>query len=128
MQQLLDDYVKGATINSVNFINDIVPIKLTRSRENGPTTIKINIAAKKALQLAITKTHIPTLSKNIDCRLVGFIVHTGSATEGHYFSYINRAGQWRLYNDDRVEKVAIDQAEQAAEQAYLFFYKKRLKS
>ena len=57
------------------------------------------------------------------CRLAGLIVHSGSATEGHYVAYINQNGQWRLYGDARVQKVA-PAAEQEAERAYLYFYSK----
>ena len=122
MSQLLNDYAKEMLIKPENFLNGVVPIKLNRSEANGPTTIKINTVVKRALQLTITKTHIPSLSNDLNCQLAGFIVHSGPATGGHYFAYINRSGQWRLYNDDQVQKVAISQAEQAAEQAYLFFY------
>jgi ubiquitin C-terminal hydrolase len=54
------------------------------------------------------------------CWLAGLIVHSESATEGHYVAYINQNGQWRLYGDARVQKVA-PAAEQAAESAYYIF-------
>jgi ubiquitin C-terminal hydrolase len=57
--------------------------------------------------------------------LIGFVHHSGvSADSGHYVAYIQKKGQWKLYNDARVEKVEPAQAEQAAGSAYLYFYSK----
>ena len=61
---------------------------------------------------------------SINYSLQGFVVHCGdSLHSGHYVAYINRGGQWRLYNDDHVSDVTLDQTEQAAAQAYLYFYR-----
>ena len=122
MQQLLDDYAGDAAVTPTNFLNQVIPIKLNKLDGNGKSVIRINTVVKEPLTLAITRVHIPALTKDLDCQLMGFIVHTGSASGGHYFSYINLAGQWKLYNDSTVKQVTLNEAEQAAEQAYLYFY------
>ncbi len=124
MPDLLDHYASSATISSINFLNDIIPIKLNRLDTDGRALIMLNTVVQQALKLTITKTHIPALSRNMCCRLDGVIVHLGSETRGHYFTYINRNGQWKLYDDARVEKVTPAQAEEAAKSAYLYFYSK----
>jgi hypothetical protein len=103
-----------------DFLNHIVPVKLTR---NGNGKTKINTVAKQALQLTIKSAQITALPQDRHCRLAGFIVHAGSVTGGHYFSYINQGGQWRLYNDASISQVTPAAAEKAAEQAYLYFYR-----
>jgi len=124
IQQLLDTYAGVANINAIDFINNVIPIKLSRVdlSSSGIGPIKINTVVKEALKLTMTPTHTPWLTKDLNCQLMGLIVHTGSASGGHYFSYINLGGQWKLYNDDRVKVVTIGEVEQAAEQAYLYFY------
>jgi len=126
MSQLLDNYatvpqINPATVPRIDPKNfrGIIPIKLERN-ENGKT--KNNTIVKQALQLTITNRHIPALPQDIHCRLVGFIVHDGSANRGHYFTYIHQNGEWKLYSDAWVRKVTPAQAEQAAEGAYLYFY------
>lgn len=37
--------------------------------------------------------------------LIGIIMHTGTATNGHYFSYVKRANRWYLCNDTVIEEV-----------------------
>jgi ubiquitin C-terminal hydrolase len=53
------------------------------------------------------------------CRLVGFVVHSGSTTSGYYVTYMRRNRQWRLYDDSVVSQFILQAAEQTAEQAYL---------
>jgi Ubiquitin carboxyl-terminal hydrolase len=124
MSQLLDDYATNRPIDATNFLDDIIPIKLNKLDSSGNKIIRIKTIVQQALRLTITKTHIQALSQDMQCRLDGFIVHSGSANGGHYFTYIQKNGQWRLYNDERVEKVTPAQAEKAAEGAYLYFYSK----
>jgi uncharacterized UBP type Zn finger protein len=122
MRTLLDDYAAECTISSGSFFNDIVPIKLNRRDYDSRNSIKINTAVKGALQLTITTAHIPALLRDMHCRLDGFIVHAGSSHEGHYFTYIKKNGRWKLYSDDKVREVLLEQAEKAAERACLYFY------
>lgn len=56
-------------------------------------------------------------------KLIGFVIHFGTARGGHYVTYIQRAGQWKLYNDAEVINVTAAHATAAAEQGYLYFYR-----
>jgi ubiquitin C-terminal hydrolase len=59
-------------------------------------------------------------------RLQGFIVHSGGDTihAGHYMAYIDRSGQWKRYDDACVQKVTQEEVKKAAQQAYLYFYRR----
>jgi hypothetical protein len=128
MSELLDAYAAAYQIDPAKCLNHIIPIKLNRNDDSNPEspgTAKINTVVQKALELKITQQHIPMLSKKeINYRLNGFIVHSGSGSQGHYFTYINQNGQWKLYDDARVQKVSPAEAKKAAESAYLYFYRK----
>ena len=61
-------------------------------------------------------------------QLHGFIIHTGeSGGSGHYFAYtLESDGQWYCLNDDRVEKIGIDNPELKKHQdtGVVYLYKK----
>jgi ubiquitin C-terminal hydrolase len=57
--------------------------------------------------------------------LVALIEHQGATfSGGHYVSYVKSDAQWYKYNDSSVSEVSDKEAEQVAESAYLYFYKK----
>lgn len=116
MLQLFND--SSHVITPENLRNNIVPIKVDRN-SNGT---KSDTNVKKVLSLTVTAQQLPSLSQAMACQLVGFIVHSGSATSGHYVAYIQRNGQWKLYNDAAVSYVTLKEVEQTAGQASLYFY------
>ncbi len=121
MSHLIANYTSGEDIDPANFLNNIVPIKLARN-DNAQ---KVETAVIKTLQLTITNKHIPSLLQEMFCRLVGFIVHNGdSAHAGHYTACIQQAGQWKLYNDEKVTYIIQEEAERYARQGYLYFYRR----
>jgi Ubiquitin carboxyl-terminal hydrolase len=65
-------------------------------------------------------------ASDLHCRLQGFVVHSSGGDtihSGHYVAYVNQSGQWKQYNDACVHKVTQKDAEEAAQQAYLYFYR-----
>ena len=63
--------------------------------------------------------------RDADYTLVGFVVHYGTTLRsGHYTAYVLQNGQWRHYNDAAVRCVDVPAATLAAQQGYLFFYRR----
>lgn len=62
--------------------------------------------------------------EDISYTLAAFIEHIGSSPKnGHYVTYVKKGDKWTLYNDSKVTQVTAQEAEKAAEGAYLYFYK-----
>jgi uncharacterized UBP type Zn finger protein len=104
----------------------ILPIQLVRMRYNAATktALKINAAIADPFNLTIKKEYIEGNSQDLQYELVGCIAHHGNTVNsGHYVAYIKEGGQWRLYNDQAVSEVTIAEVEEAAQKAYIFFYK-----
>jgi ubiquitin C-terminal hydrolase len=107
-------YGKMLPINLLRFHYDI----------NTDSTSKITQQVYAPFKLIVKKEHI--LGSNIDLyyELVGFIRHIGTTKDsGHYVAYIKVDGQWILYNDNNASEVSDSDAEAAATEAYMYFYK-----
>ena len=64
-----------------------------------------------------------SVGKDLHYTLQGFVHHIGSSPHsGHYVAYIHQSGEWKCYDDETVTNITLEQAEEYAEQAYLFFY------
>jgi len=102
----------------------LLPIQLHRFRND---LSKIDTAITNTMHLTIPARIQYNPNRHpvdINYELQGFIVHEGTTMRfGHYVAYIQQAGQWKLYDDSSVTKVTPEQAERAAEQAYLYFYR-----
>ena len=77
----------------------------------------------------IMEIMLPTEGENSQFVLNGFIYHQGSTMRyGHYIAYAKREEQWWCFNDSRVYPITEEQAEEMAEKAYIFSYKKKVSS
>jgi uncharacterized UBP type Zn finger protein len=105
----------------------ILPIQLVRMQGYNAatkTTLKVDVPIADPFKLVIKKEYIQGGTKDLLYELAGYIVHQGSTgNSGHYVAYIREDGQWRLYNDDKVSEVTVLEAEKAAKEAYIYFYK-----
>ena len=146
MKALWDDYSKdreidwryyGADKDSVmcherikitgleKLANGIIPIQCHRSFTGNVkigTPVKsfygnqfrINTKIKDALTLEI---------KRKTRHLEGFVIQSGGVSGGHYVAWVCKRGKWYLTDDSRVREKTEEEAKEAAEDGYLFFYK-----
>lgn len=56
--------------------------------------------------------------------LYGGIIHSGSASFGHYVSFCKSNDFWYLYDDDNVRQINVQELHRLKGQAYVLFYKK----
>ena len=55
--------------------------------------------------------------------LIGFVIQSGGVSGGHYVAWVCKGGKWYLTDDSRVREKTEEEAKEAAEDGYLFFYK-----
>lgn len=62
-------------------------------------------------------------------RLKGFVMHSGSVSGGHYYSYgsrnIDGIKKWFCYNDSSVGEVSLEQVINELKNAYIFLYSRK---
>lgn len=81
---------------------------------NGLEKINDNIDIDFTFQLNVSKY-----------KLIGFIIHMGSNTGGHYISCCYKDKQWFLLDDCGVSKCSIEQVKNMSKQAYILLFKKQ---
>jgi len=105
----------------------ILPLYVSRFRlgsSDPPAWRKDCMSITNSLQISINAEHIVDATQAVQYQLVGFIHHSGTIKGGHYTAYVRDAkGQWRHYNDKRVEEIAEAEAAQKASEAYVYFYR-----
>ncbi|ACP21061.1 hypothetical protein Aasi_1805 [Candidatus Amoebophilus asiaticus 5a2] len=88
------------------------------------TPPKIKQEVEKPFSLTVRHDQIDGLSNNLYYELVGFINHIGEGLRrGHYIAYTKVGKQWIEYDDSTVSPRSETDAETAAKNAYIFFYK-----
>lgn len=58
-------------------------------------------------------------------KVCGWISHTGTATEGHYYASTERNGHWYKFDDERVTPMDSPQDMMYSPNVYMLFYKKQ---
>lgn len=101
--------------------NNMLVINLVRHIYENEASKNSN-AVKKPFNLTIRKEQTIDSNQDLNYELVGFILHIGTASGGHYIAYTNVDSKWIKYDDSKVEEVTEKNAENAASAAYLFFY------
>jgi ubiquitin C-terminal hydrolase len=86
------------------------------------TKSKVEKKVETPMHLTIRKEQTIEKDKDRNYTLVGFIQHRGGVDSGHYVAYVKKDGRWICYNDEHVKQVSEAEAENNAQQAYLFFY------
>jgi hypothetical protein len=113
----LDDAV--VDVQRTTAIDSLPPrliIQLTRFRMNFAKGKREKITDPFAfpLELELIETRY---------RLRGIIIHKGSATSGHYYSYIFTQTEWLCFNDDHVTVVTeAEVIRDGTNDAYILFY------
>ena len=126
MQSLLDDYFKKVRVEGLsNLQNGIVPVQLIRfNNPTNGTVHKLKNNIMDPFRITINKAYRMEDDEDKHYTLAAFILHMGdSPNSGHYVAYAKREAQWILYNDGHVTNVSNEDVRDAAEQAYLYFYK-----
>ena len=102
---------------------DLLPVRVDRYTQ---THQRINTKIINPLNLTIP-VHIQRTKGATELKytLEGFIVHHGTAiNRGHYTAYCKKNGQWKWYNDESVMDATESEAEKAAEDGYVYIYRK----
>ena len=88
---------------------------------------KVMTEINTPLNLTIRKEKTIDLDQDANYELTGFISHLGkeSIHTGHYTAHVKVDDQWIEYNDINVSKVTEIEAEAAAKEAYVYFYKQK---
>ena len=78
------------------------------------------------------KTHCVTGVENTEFELTGAVIHSGSATFGHYYSFVTKNNCWYKCNDKTITQVSFDEMyktasgrENAQTSACLLFYSRK---
>ena len=144
---LMGIYSKGELVGENRYKDPVLKKKVdaqcqTRLKINSDSNLPLAIQFLRSIghRAKVTQNVVDTMSLTIPaCMqydpeeppsdlhycLQAFIVHKGDTSHsGHYVAYINRGGKWRLYDDSRVQDITRVEAEKAAEQAYLYFYRR----
>lgn len=93
---------------------------------NHKVTFPINLEIKKEWCAKNLSQNIPSYT------LTGVIVHRGSLSGGHYWSYVKKGEKWYKCNDDTVSEVHMDNTllnslygdGKKSDSAYILFYSK----
>ena len=102
---------------------DLLPVRVdrftqTHQRINTKILDPLNLTIPSSIQMAKGAT-------DLKYTLEGFIAQTGTTIKsGHYTAYCKKNGQWRFYNDESVKVVKESEAEKAAEDGYVYIYRK----
>ena len=102
---------------------DLLSVRVKRFTE---TNQRINTKILNPLNLTIPSS-IQEVQGGADLKykLEGFIRHIGRSVEsGHYTAYCKKNGQWKCYNDSLVSGVDESAAKKAAEDGYVYIYRK----
>ena len=124
----LDDSISGRAQKQLLLSlgsSRLLPIQLGRFNSN-LNKIGANITNTMSLIISESTQYSPKgHPSDLHYDLQGFVVHKGpSMRSGHYIACIQQAGQWKLYNDETVTNITLDQAEKCARQGYLYFYRR----
>ena len=103
---------------------DLLPVRVDRYTQ---THQRINTKILDPLNLTIPSSIRVDQEgpPEFEYKLEGFIVQTGTTIQsGHYTAYCKKNGQWKWYNDERVSVVDESAAKKAAEDGYVYIYRK----
>ena len=115
----------GRLIESKSFLNlpEFLPIQLQRLiyNSNGLKKISRPIHAPELLDLSRFSSSSDSLYK-----LEMFLEHRGGPHAGHYLAYSKdgSTGKWYEFNDDKVQQIPNNLAEEKISTAYIYFYRK----
>lgn len=114
-------YTKYQGLNELH--NGIMAISLIRHKNH---STKIDNKVNNPLEIKIRKEQKVDLAADKTYLLIGFIHHSGSTIQsGHYIAYIKEGTKWICYDDSSVSEVPDAAAEEAAKEAYVFFYQSK---
>ena len=124
-------YIKPTKVGDVDHCipkeltdKDLLPVRVDRYTQ---TNQRINTKILDPLNLIIPSSIREDQEGPLEFeyKLEGFIAQTGKTIEsGHYTAYCKKNGQWKLYNDSSVSVVDESAAKKAAEDGYVYIYRK----
>ncbi|CAK9045088.1 Probable ubiquitin carboxyl-terminal hydrolase 1 (Deubiquitinating enzyme 1) (Ubiquitin thioesterase 1) (Ubiquitin-specific-processing protease 1) [Durusdinium trenchii] len=78
----------------------------------------------EVMQSIDQKSPVEAHQRHVVYDLLGTIVHSGTASFGHYQAFVRSCedGRWYLYNDDLVREVSAEEVRRQKESTYVLFY------